>query len=132
MVTGLYAGILGIIYLGLSFMVVRKRLKHRIGVGDNNNHEILRAVRIHANFAEYVPLALIMMMIIEINNVNPFDVSPLFLHMFGVVLVLARLAHAYGLSQSAGTSPGRFMGTILTFLTLLGLSILLITQYVTT
>ncbi len=127
MITGLYAGILGFIYLILSFLVIRQRLKNKIGVGYNKNEDVLRAVRVHANFAEYVPMALIMMAIAE--SMLAYGFTPYYLHAIGLTLVIARVAHAYGLSRSIATSPGRFMGAILTFLVLLVLSATLIIQY---
>ncbi len=131
MVTGLYAGILGVIYIGLSFMVIRKRLKNQIGVGHNKNEPLMRAIRVHANFAEYVPLALILMAIVELNSLNPFEAAPLYLHGLGITLVLARVGHAYGLTKSIGTSPGRFGGTLATFGVLIILSVLAIIQFAT-
>jgi len=127
MITGLYAGILGLIYLGLCALVIKMRFKHEAGIGDKNIEEMQRAVRVHGNFAEYVPLIVIMMAVTE--STLPYSWSPFLLHGLGIAMVIARVAHAYGLSKSIGTSPGRFLGTIATFVVLMILSIALITQF---
>jgi len=127
MITGLYAGILGLIYLGLCALVIKMRFKHEAGIGDKNIEEMQRAVRVHGNFAEYVPLIVIMMAVTE--STLPYSWSPFLLHGLGIAMVIARVAHAYGLSKSISTSPGRFLGTIATFVVLMILSIALITQF---
>ena len=109
-ITPLYAGILGLIYLFLSFRIPRLRMKLRVGLGDGGHPELARAIRVHANFAEYVPLALLLILLAELEGYSPW-----FIHLMGFLLVAARLAHAYGLGQSSATSPGRFLGTVTTF-----------------
>jgi uncharacterized membrane protein YecN with MAPEG domain len=129
MVTGLYAGLLALIYIGLSALVISKRLKHKINLGDGPNDVILKAVRAHGNFAEFVPIALILMLICEINIADPFAPVPFFMHVFGIALVLGRVMHAIGLMDIIPIA--RPAGMILTFLTILGLGGLLIFQFVT-
>jgi uncharacterized membrane protein YecN with MAPEG domain len=108
-ITPLYAGLLGLIYVGLSLRIPRLRMKHRIGIGDGGNPELARAVRVHGNFAEYVPLCLILLLLVEWQGYSAW-----FVHAMGLMLLLARCLHAWGLGQSAGTSPGRFLGTVMT------------------
>ncbi len=129
MVTGLYAGLLALIYVGLSALVISKRLKHKIYIGNGQNDVILKTVRAHGNFAEFVPIALILMLICEINIADPFASVPFFMHVFGIALVLGRVMHAIGLMDIIPIA--RPAGMILTFLTLLGLGGLLIFQFVT-
>lgn len=130
MITGLYAGLLGLIYLGLCALVVKMRLKHDAGLGDKKIEEVQRAIRVHGNFAEYVPLIVIMMAITE--STLPYSWTPFLLHGLGIAMIIARVAHAYGLAKPEGTAPGRMMGILMTFCILLILSIALITQFVTT
>ena len=78
-------------------------------------------IRVHANFVEYVPLALLLLLVLELNSA-----SALVLNVLGGSLVAGRVLHAYGLSTSTGTSPGRFVGTILTWLVILISSALLL------
>lgn len=107
----LYAGLLALWYLALSMRVVQKR-KH-IHLGDGGDADMLRRIRGHANFAEYVPLALLMLGFMELSRF-PF----LLLHALGITLVVARLLHGYALSYSASFMIGRFWGTLLTYLVL--------------
>ncbi|ASP49136.1 MAPEG family protein [Cognaticolwellia beringensis] len=116
--TGFYASLLGLLYIGLSINIIRVRLSAQIGIGTNGNKTLAKRVRIHGNFSEYVPLALILLGCYEINGASAF-----MLHMLGGALLLARLSHAIGLSKSIGTSKPRQIGVLTTFIVLLVLSI---------
>src|SRR6185369_9341007 len=109
-ITAFYAGLLGLLVLVLAFRVVAVRRATAIGLGDGGNALLLSRIRIHGNFAEYVPLALLLMLLLEVNGG-----SPRVLHALGVALVVGRLAHAQGLSQSGGVSAGRLVGNVLTW-----------------
>lgn len=113
-ITLLYAGISALILLGLSARVVGLRRKHQVGIGTGSVTALERAVRAQANFTEYVPLALLLIALLELNGLGAVVI-----HGFGVVLVIGRVLHARGLNRSAGTSAGRFIGTLLTWLVLL-------------
>jgi len=130
MITGLYAGILALMYIGLSAYVISKRLKHKISLGNGENEELIRAIRIHGNFSEFIPIALILMIICEINATQPFAIAPQFIHAFGIALVLGRILHAIGMTNISLSLSARRAGMILTFLSLLGLGGLLIYQFV--
>ena len=67
-ITALYAGLLGILMLILAFRVVAVRRTTSIGLGDGGHALLLSRIRIHGNAAEYVPLALILMLILELNG----------------------------------------------------------------
>jgi len=72
-----------------------------------------------------VPLALILLLILELDQT-----VPLLLHGFGIALVIARLVHAVGLSRAAGNSAGRAVGAGLTLLVIGLMALMLIWQYV--
>lgn len=110
-----YAGLSGLLLLALSFQVVALRRRFQVGLGSGNQPELERVIRVHANFCEHVPLALVILFALELSNVLPVFL----LHALGVALVLGRVLHAWGLSQTAGVSKGRFIGTLLTWLMLL-------------
>jgi uncharacterized protein len=117
LVTGLYAALLGVLFVLLSLRTVRLRRKLRIGLGDAGHPAMLRAVRVHANFSEYVPLSLMLLCLAEVQA------APVWLlHTLGIALLLARLIHAYGVSQVHEKIKFRVAGVSLT------LSILLITS----
>jgi uncharacterized membrane protein YecN with MAPEG domain len=106
-VTPLYAGILAILFFALSLRVIAVR--GRVSLGDGGDPVVLRRMRGHANFAEYVPLILLMMGFLELNQV-----SATLLHGMGLTLVAARLLHGYALSFAQKSVFGRFVGTFLT------------------
>lgn len=123
--TALYAGMLGLMLIVLSFMVIRQRLRANVDLFDGGDQELGRAIRIQGNFIEYLPLALILMAAVEINGA-----PDLYLHIGGTVLLVARLFHAYGLTKSSGPTAGRFIGTIGTFIFIITAAVYAIIQYI--
>jgi uncharacterized membrane protein YecN with MAPEG domain len=118
-VTALYGAILTLILTALAMNVTLHRRRLRVGLGDGNNPVMLRMVRIHGNAAEYIPIALLLMLIYELNGG-----SHTALHLCGCALILGRVLHAAGLWNSDGQSPGRAGGQTLTWLTILALVVL--------
>lgn len=108
-VTALYSGSLALWFLVLSARVVARR-RAGIYLGDGGDKSMQRLVRGHANFAEYVPLALIMLAVLELAG------TPLYLlHGLGLALLAGRLLHGYALSFTQQFGFGRFWGTVLTY-----------------
>jgi uncharacterized membrane protein YecN with MAPEG domain len=110
----IYAALLALIYVGLSFMTLGLRKRLQIAVGDGGNVEMLRAMRVHANFAEYVPISLLLIHMVELQGAQP-----LLIHALGSALLLGRLAHAYGVRQVRENFRFRIVGMVLTFATLI-------------
>ncbi len=106
-ITGLYGAIMMIFALALSARAGSFRGKSGISIlhGDPVNNELAQRVRVHQNFLEYVPMAIILMGILELNGGNT-----IFLHVFGVVLIIARYAHAIGLRHDNMSHVGRLVG----------------------
>ena len=96
-ITGLYAALCAILVVGLALRVVMHRFRHRIGIGDGGDKSLVQLIRVHGNAIENVPLALLLLLLLELNQT-----APLWLHVFGIVLVLGRIVHAFGLSRSTG------------------------------
>ncbi|MCC5867515.1 MAG: MAPEG family protein [Gammaproteobacteria bacterium] len=117
-VTLLYAGLAVLVLLVLSWRVVRLRRSLRIGLGDGGNADLQRATRVHGNFLEYTPIALLLLALLEFSGL-----ASVWLHAGGVALLVFRSLHAFGLSSSAGTSFGRFAGTLGTWLLLAALAV---------
>ena len=108
-VTPTYAGLLALVFFVLSLRVVALR-GHGASLGDGGNPVLLRRIRAHGNFTEYVPFILLMMGILELSHFSTY-----LLHAIGIVLVAARLMHGYALSFTEKFKFGRFWGTALTF-----------------
>jgi len=122
--TALYAGMLGLMLVVLSMMVIRQRVKAKVDLFDGGDPQLGQAIRVQGNLTEYLPLALILMAVVEINGA-----PDLYLHIGGSALLIARLLHAYGLSKSSGVSVGRFIGTIGTFIMIAVAAIYAVIQY---
>jgi len=118
-VTALYAGLCALLLLLLAGLVVNQRRITKVGLGDGGNEALARAMRVQANFVEYVPMSLLLMAVVEVNGI-----PPKWLHMAGVVLIGSRLLHAWGFSHSSGESFGRMAGTLGTFIVLFALAVL--------
>lgn len=121
LVTALYAAALAVLFVVLSWRALRIRRKLRIGIGDAGNPSMLRAMRVHANFAEYVPFCLGMMCLAELQAAPAWLV-----HGLGASLVLARVIHSFGVSQMKENVMFRVFGIALTLCNLLVSSIYLI------
>lgn len=112
-ITAFYAGINGLILLVLAMRVARRRGVSKVGLGTGGDPVLERAVRIHGNAAESIPIVLILLGLAEACGSKPW-----LLHGIGIALTLGRLLHVWGLTQSSGASPGRVSGMILTWLAL--------------
>ena len=107
-VVPLYAALLALIFAGLSVRTLRLRRRLRVEVGDAGNEHMLRAMRAHANFAEYVPLSLILFFLVEESGASNWVI-----HGLGMCLLLGRIVHAYGVSQVP--EPGRYRAAGMAF-----------------
>ena len=108
-----YAALLAGLYIFLSLRVIGMRVKGQVGLGDAGNPKLQRAIRAHGNFAEYVPLALILLAFVEMQQA-----SPLLLHGLSLALLIGRALHAYGVSQENEDYRLRVTGMILTVATI--------------
>lgn len=112
-VTPLYAGLLTLWFVILSVRVVNLR-RRGIPFGDKGDIGVIRIVRGQANFAEYVPLALLLMALLEMGRQSIY-----LLHALGIILVVARVLHGLALSFGFQARTGRIAGAALTFIVLL-------------
>lgn len=118
-VTGLYASILALFLVALAFHIIKLRFKFQVGLGDGGEKPLIKAIRIHGNFIEYIPLALILLASYELNGGDD-----LYLHIAGIILVTGRVLHTMGLSKTMGSSLPRQIGMLSTFAVLSVLAVL--------
>jgi uncharacterized membrane protein YecN with MAPEG domain len=118
MITLFYAGLCTLLVVALALRVIFARLQLRIGIGDGGNPVLQKRIRVHANAIEYLPLALLLLGGMELNGYEDAVI-----HVFGATLLISRLLHAWGLSRSSAASPGRFLGTALTLLLMVAMSV---------
>ena len=109
------AGAAAILHVWLSLRVVRLRRPLKIGLGDGGNEVLLRRVRAHGNFTENTPLFLVLLAVVELAAG-----SNMLLWTAGILFILARLAHAFGMDRPGG-NPLRVGGAAVSWLTLLAL-----------
>jgi len=97
---GFYLSVLAIIFLYLSINVSSARRDLKIPIGDGNNIILQRAIRAHANFCEYVPFSIIIILIIS-QITSPIDILTrpmgVMAHVLFVLLIAGRLCHLYGM-----------------------------------
>jgi hypothetical protein len=117
----LYTALLGLLLIALSVNVVLARKRYRVGLGVGSEQGMQQAVRVQANFAEYVPFAVVLLVLSELMALPTVAV-----HVAGIVLLTSRVLHAWGLSHSPGRTFGRFYGTAGTWLVITGLSLWLL------
>lgn len=109
-ITLLFAALNSLLFLFLSIRVVRLRFKEQVSIGSGGHPRLEVATRVHGNFAEYVPLALILMALLEANSA-----SQTVLYILGAVLTVGRVSHAYGLTKTLETNPFRAGGMMATW-----------------
>ena len=117
-ITLIYAGLLGLLFLLLSFWVVKRRAQFKVMIGEGEAPEMLSAIRAHGNFAEYVPLTLLLMALCELAGVGA-----LWLHLGGGLML-----HASGLQLPKGANKPRLCGTLFFWLSLGLFSVLALVQ----
>ena len=119
-----YAALLALMFVVLSIRIIRLRQGLSVGLGDAGDPQLQRAIRVHANFAEYVPLGLVLIFLVEVKGA-PW----LLVNLLCLGLLLGRLCHAYGVSQVKEDLRFRVCAMIMTFLTLLVCAAYLLLSY---
>ena len=122
-ITALYTAILSLIVVALAINVTAHRVKLSVPLGDGGNPQMLRMIRLHANAAEYIPLACLLMLIYEINS--GWHAA---LHTAGIVLIVARLVQTWNMWETENAGFGRRTGQALTWLTIIVLALLNVWQ----
>jgi uncharacterized membrane protein YecN with MAPEG domain len=116
-----YAALLALLFVGLSIKTIRTRRALKIAVGDGGNNKMIRAMRAHANFAEYVPFSLVLIYLVELQAQ-----APVLIHILGMMLVVGRIAHAYGITQENENFRFRVFGMAITLTAIITSSVCLL------
>jgi uncharacterized protein len=109
------AGIAALINIWLAVRCGQVRTKEKISVGDGGNDALVRRMRAHSNFAEFTPIVLILLGLVEYAA----GTSP-WLWGVMVIFVLGRIAHGIGMDDG---KPGRGIGIMSTMLVTVGLGL---------
>ena len=113
-ITLLFASLHVLLMLVLLAPIPRYRSSRKVGLGDGGDKLLARRIRVHGNFVEHAPFALLVLALLELSGLPPAATWG-----FGGALLLGRVLHALGLSRGGGYSFGRFWGTALTWLVFL-------------
>jgi len=116
-----YAAILVLIFVFLSVRVIQMRAAAKISLGTGNNPAMERRIRVHGNFAEYVPLALLLLAFLEMQHESRYVI-----HVLCIVLVIARIVHAVGVTPVNENFPMRAASVVTTFAVLAVAALLLL------
>jgi len=108
-ITPYYAAVLALLFIILSVRTIKSRREHKVAIGDGGEKILLRAARVHANFSEYVPFTLLLIAMLEIQSYSHWII-----HGLCIALLAARIAHAYGVSQTNENFKFRIFGTATT------------------
>ena len=117
---GLWIGLNLILLLYLSYRVGPARRKARVSVGDGGDPGLQRAIRTQANFVEYAPIFLAGLLAVALVGA-----PGLLVHLLGALFLFARVAHFLGFGLEAW-EPGRFVGTLTTFILMLAEALTLV------
>jgi uncharacterized membrane protein YecN with MAPEG domain len=120
-VTAIFAAILGLLAALLTLNVIVNRVRLRVESGDGGLPAMGQAIRAHANFAEHVPLALLLIAAVEMLGTARWLVI-----LLGVVLLVARLLSALGLARSLTGTPPRQAGAALNLIVTIAASVLIL------
>jgi hypothetical protein len=121
--TTLYAGLLGLVFAALSGQVMWWRFSTGVVAGDAGDESKMAMIRAQANFFEYVPICLVLLMLLELNGL-----AAVWSHALGAGLVVARVLHGVGMTRTLGISFGRRVGTALTMAVLLAAATMCLVQ----
>lgn len=89
-----FAALLALFYMYLTLNVIKLRRSERVAIGAGDSKLLARAIRVHANFAEYVPFTLILLYFLESQQAHS-----IIIWLLGSLLLVARIVHAYGVKE---------------------------------
>ena len=108
-ITPVYAALVALLFLALSVRVIAYRRAHGLSLGDAGNRALLRRTRAQGNCAEYAPIGLLLLVLLELQGVAGWAI-----HGLGAALLAGRAAHAWGFSARPSVPALRVAGTALT------------------
>jgi uncharacterized membrane protein YecN with MAPEG domain len=120
-----YAALLALFFIALSQRTIAQRWRARVAIGDGGDERLRRAARVHANFAEYTPFALLLLFFVEAQGAGA-----VLMHGLCAALVVGRVCHAIGVSRVPEPRVWRTVGVTLTFTVIVAAALrLLVTAF---
>jgi uncharacterized protein len=115
-ITAWYASLLALLFVWLAVQVIGLRRAKKVRLGDGGDPQLQAAIRAHGNAAEYVPLSLVLLALLELDGAHWALV-----HAGGLAVLAGRLLHARGMLAEQLAS--RILGMQVTIYTLIGLAV---------
>lgn len=119
MITSFYAGILGLLYFGISIETIKARGKEKVSLGTGDQNQLLHLVSAHSNFASYTPLCLFLLFLVEKSSYEPY-----LIHLVGIIFLIGRVLHFLTMMNRETTFKKRKLSMQLTLWPLIFLSLL--------
>ncbi len=116
MITSLYLGLLGLLYIFMTFETIKARWDNKISLGAGPQNEIAHFTSAHNNFSNYAPLFLLGLFVLEAQSIHP-----LFLHIASLIFVMGRIFHYLAMRGKKMNFRRRKIGMILTIASLISL-----------
>lgn len=113
-ISGIWFFVFSTFYVLLTLHVVRMRWVTKTGLGVGEDRRMIKAVRVHGNFAEYIPLVFIGIILMEVRGAGST-----WLHSLYTAAFLGRLLITIGITKTSNFSPYRFLGNLMTYIALL-------------
>jgi uncharacterized membrane protein YecN with MAPEG domain len=111
------AGIAGLIAVWHAIRCIKLRFADKAAHGDGGSARLARRMRAHANFAEYTPIALVLIVLLDLMDAHAWVLGPV-----ALAFLLGRVLHAIGMDSETAAWP-RQIGMLLTLPVLAGLAI---------
>jgi uncharacterized protein len=116
-----YAAIFALMLVFMSVRVANMRREMRVTLGDGGQRMLQRRIRVQGNFIEYVPMALILLAFAELQGWPRW-----LLNVLCLILLAARIVHAYGVGREPESIPLRATGMATTAMLLIAIALLLL------
>jgi len=117
MVSVVYIVFSAFLIFHLSMQVIKLRRKHKVRLGDAGHSDLINAISAQSNAIEYLPIALLLLLGLEINTANI-----IIIHVCGITLLLGRLVHARAMRTD--NLKLRVTGMQITFYVIIAMAIL--------
>lgn len=112
-ITPIYIALLGLLFIPFTLRAGLYRVQSNIFIGTGNDPEMLRRIRGQGNFVETVPIALLLLVAMELVGAKDA-----WLQVLGFALILGRICHYLAITE-LGPKVLRPIGMSTTMLTIL-------------
>ena len=119
-----YTAIFAALFIFLSTRTIKARRSARVAIGTGGDKALERASRVHANFAEYVPSALLLIAFTEMRGL-----PSVMIHLLCLALLSGRVVHAWGVSRDVENFRFRITGMMLTLNTMAAAALCIVASY---